>query len=76
MLNAASAHSDATGELTSTPKGPHDYPDGKGRATCYQYASCPGIIGTGVNRFCTVPGMGHDDTGFLSLLPAAFADFF
>jgi poly(3-hydroxybutyrate) depolymerase len=65
-----------TGELTETSRGPHDYPHGTGPATCYQYASCPGITGSGVNRFCSVPGMGHDSTGFLGLLPAAFADFF
>ena len=65
-----------TGEATVTSRGPHKYPDATGPAVCYQYASCPGIIGSGVNRFCSVPGMGHDDSGFLGLLPAAFADFF
>ena len=74
--NYSTAVLGCTGEVTATSRGPHEYPDGQGRATCYQYASCPGIVGSGVNRFCSVPGMGHDDSGFRSLLPAAFADFF
>jgi len=74
--NYSTAVLGCTGEVRVTSKGPHEYPHGTGPATCYEYLSCPGITGSGVNRFCSVPGMGHDATGFLSLLPAAFADFF
>jgi poly(3-hydroxybutyrate) depolymerase len=65
-----------SGAVSVTTKGPHEYPDGTGPATCYQFASCPGITGAGLNRFCSVPGMGHDASGYFGLLPAAFADFF
>ena len=74
--NYSTAVLGCSGDISVTSKGPHKFPDGSGPAVCYQFASCPGIIGSGVNRFCSVPGMGHDDTGFIGLLPAAFADFF
>ena len=65
-----------TGPVSVTDKGPREFPHGTGPATCYEFASCPRITGAGLNRFCSVPGMGHDVTGYQSLLPAAFADFF
>lgn len=74
--NYSTAVLGCNGEVTETSQGPHTYPHGTGPATCYEFASCPGITGAGLNRFCSVPGMGHDGTGFLSLLPRAFADFF
>jgi len=74
--NYSTAVLGCTGEVTTTSKGPHSYPDGTAPATCYEYSSCPGITGAGLNRFCSVPGMGHDFSGFLSLLPQAFTDFF
>jgi len=74
--NYSTAVLGCTGGVTQTSQGPHEYPDGTAPATCYEYASCPGITGAGLNRFCSVPGMGHDATGFYSLLPRAFADFF
>ena len=65
-----------TGQVSVTAKGPHEYPAATGPATCYQFESCPNITGAGLNRFCSVPGMGHDSSGYQGLLPAAFADFF
>eukprot|EP01048_Picozoa_sp_COSAG05_P017776 COSAG05_NODE_2485_length_3002_cov_34.630727_1_plen_425_part_00 len=76
LHNYSKAVLGCTGEVSVTAKGPHEFPDGKGPATCYQFASCPRITGAGLNRFCSVPGMGHDASGYFGLLPAAFTDFF
>jgi poly(3-hydroxybutyrate) depolymerase len=76
LHNYSTAVLGCSGEVSVTDKGPHDYPAATGPVTCYEFASCPKITGVGLNRFCSVPGMGHDSSGYQGLLPAAFADFF
>jgi len=63
-----------TGNRTVTSRGPHNFPQGP--TECYEYPSCPGITGTGINIMCSVTNMGHDSTSLGILLPRAFSDFF
>lgn len=62
--------------VTSTTN--DDAVTGKPNSTCYHYPSCPGLANDqpGLNRYCTVPGWGHDVDGWEVVVARAFDDFF
>jgi poly(3-hydroxybutyrate) depolymerase len=62
-----------TGQPSTTSEGPV-MP--QGATTCYEYASCPSITSSGINRYCNVTGMEHDPSHMDVILNKAFSDFF
>jgi poly(3-hydroxybutyrate) depolymerase len=48
---------------------------GQASSVCTQYASCSGL-GSSLNKYCTVTGMGHDTNGWDHFTKKAFASFF
>ena len=88
--NFSTAVLGCTGKAVKTANGPHTLPGYNGtnpkggggveelETTCYEFPadSCPGMTPPGINRFCSVQGLGHDETPLSVLLPRAFTEFF